>query len=93
MSIYNLMTTFPDYAPYDVGPREYLNLIRHAEYVCADSFHGTVFAILHKKPFFTFSRYKVNSTVSTNTRLNSILSLSELRRSFHFRRRKNRGMY
>ena len=73
---------FPDYAPYDVGPREYLNLIRHAEYVCADSFHGTVFSILHKKPFFTFSRYKVNSSVSTNTRLNSILSLLNLEDRF-----------
>lgn len=73
---------FPDYAPFDVGPREYLNLIRHAEYVCADSFHGTVFAILHKKPFFTFSRYEKNSTVSTNTRLNSILSLLNLEERF-----------
>lgn len=70
--------SFPDYAPYDIGPSEYLNLIRHAEYVLADSFHGTVFSILHKKPFFTFKRYKKDSTVSTNSRLQSILSLLNL---------------
>ncbi len=73
---------FADYAPYDIGPCEYLNLIRHAEYICADSFHGTVFSILHKKPFFTFSRYKKDSAVSTNSRLYSILELLSLEERF-----------
>jgi len=73
---------FPDYAPFDVGPSEYLNLIRNAKYICADSFHGTVFSILHHKPFFTFSRYKKNSGVSTNTRLTSILSILNLEHRF-----------
>lgn len=73
---------FPDYAPYDIGSSEYLNLIRHAEYVLSDSFHGTVFSILHKKPFFTFNRYKTDNTVSTNSRLTSILSLLGLEDRF-----------
>ena len=34
---------FADVTPYDVGPREWINLIKNAEYVCTDSFHRIVF--------------------------------------------------
>lgn len=74
--------SFADYKLYDVGPKEYLNLIRNAEIIFADSFHGTVFSILHKKPFFTLPRYSKNNTVSTNSRLNSILELLNLKERF-----------
>lgn len=43
--------SFPDEALYDVGPSEFINLIRNANYVCTDSFHGSVFSILNKKEF------------------------------------------
>lgn len=42
---------FADEAPYDVGPAEFLNYIRNAEYICTDSFHCSVFSILYKKKF------------------------------------------
>jgi hypothetical protein len=58
----------------DVGPREFVNLIRHADYVCTDSFHATVFSIQHQKNFFVFDRYKANDRASMNSRLSSILS-------------------
>lgn len=60
---------------YDIGPVEFLNLIANAEYVCTDSFHGTVFSILHHKKFFTFSRYKETKKDSTNSRLTSLLGI------------------
>lgn len=66
---------FPDIAPYDVGPKEFIRLIRDAEYVFTDSFHCSVFSMLHSKKFFTFRRYNSDSTVSTNGRLYSLLSL------------------
>ena len=66
---------FPDYAPYNVGPSEFVQLIRDAEYVFTDSFHASVFSLLHKKMFFTFRRYNNDSVVSTNGRLYSLLSL------------------
>lgn len=66
---------FPDYAPYNVGPAEFVQLIRDAEYVFTDSFHASVFSLLHKKKFFTFRRYNNDSVVSTNGRLYSLLSL------------------
>ena len=40
----------------DVGPMEFLSLIRHARAVCTDSFHGTVFSILFEKPFYNLRR-------------------------------------
>lgn len=67
--------SFPDYAPYNVGPAEFVQLIRDAEYVFTDSFHASVFSLLHKKNFFTFRRYNQDSIVSTNGRLYSLLSL------------------
>lgn len=34
-----------------VGPREFLSLIRNAEYIVTDSFHGTAFSIIFNKKF------------------------------------------
>ena len=70
---------FADETPYDIGPSEWLNLIRHAEYVCTDSFHGTVFSLINNIKFFTFERYSnKNSKVSTNSRIYSLLGIMEL---------------
>ena len=33
------------------GPLEWLSLVRHAQFVCTNSFHGTCFSIIHRKPF------------------------------------------
>lgn len=68
--------TFCDYAPYDVGPKEWINLIANAEYVCTDSFHGTVFSILFNKKFFDFRRHNNKSKVSTNSRIDSLLDVA-----------------
>ncbi len=69
---------FADEAPFDVGPSEFLNLIRNAEFVCTDSFHGTVFSLINHKKFFVFRRYKKHSKVSTNSRLSSLLKIVNL---------------
>lgn len=57
-----------------IGPKEFVNLIRHAKYVCTDSFHATVFSIQYQKLFFVFDRYSSNSKSSMNGRLSSLLS-------------------
>lgn len=63
---------FGDYAPYDVGPAEFLNLLRYAKYVCTDSFHGSVFSIIHHKPFVVFNRYDEQSKHSKNSRIDTL---------------------
>lgn len=62
---------FGDYAPYDIGPEEFVNLIRNAEYVFTDSFHGSVFSMLYKKQFMVFNRYSDQSISSKNSRIDS----------------------
>lgn len=76
--------SFGDIAPYDIGPAEFLNLIRGAEYVCTDSFHGTCFSIIHQKKFLVFDRYSNASRTSKNSRIDSLtcnLGLTERRYS------------
>lgn len=66
---------YADISAYDIGPAEFINLIRNAEYVCTDSFHGSCFAILNHKKFFTFNRFQTKNSQSTNTRIDSLLQL------------------
>lgn len=36
---------------FECGPEEFVNLVRHARIVCTNSFHGSVFSFLMKRPF------------------------------------------
>lgn len=64
---------YVDLAPYDIGPAEFINLIRNAKFMCTDSFHGTVFSILNSTSFFAFRRYEETSGFSTNDRMHTLL--------------------
>lgn len=78
---------FGDIAPYDVSPVDFVNLLRHAEYVLTDSFHGTIFSIMLERKFITFYRVKPNSTSSTHSRIDSLLNKFNLEeRLFKFDR-------
>ena len=67
-----------DEKPYNVGPSEFINLIRYAQYVITDSYHGTVFSILHSKKFFSFRRWPDGSRFSANDRLYTLLKFTGL---------------
>ena len=73
---------FGDEAPYDIGPEEFVNLIRHAKYVCTDSFHGSVFSILYHKQFISFNRYGDGKN-SRNSRLDTLFGNIGIDRRFH----------
>lgn len=66
--------SFGDYAPYDVAPDRFLNLLRGAAYVCTDSFHGACFSIIHEKQFVIFNRYAEVSKHSKNSRIDTLCS-------------------
>ena len=72
---------FGDIAPYDVGPGEFVNLIRHAEYVCTDSFHGSVFSVIYHKQFLSFRRYAGGKN-SRNSRIETLFSNTGIFRLF-----------
>lgn len=65
--------TYADKTPYDVGPAEFLNYVRHASYICTDSYHCSIFASLYHKEFFTFRRYIRDTKQSTNNRVEYLL--------------------
>ena len=69
---------FADIVPYNVGPAEFVNYIRNAEYVCTDSFHGTVFSLINNTNFYTFERFNKKAKMSTNSRIHSLLKIVEL---------------
>lgn len=64
---------YVDFAPYDISPVEFINLVKNAEIVCTDSFHGTVFSLIYSKKFYTFMRFSEKATLSTNSRINTLL--------------------
>lgn len=73
---------FGDIVMSDVGPAEFVDLIRGASCVCTDSFHGTIFSVLHHKQFIVFNRYSDMAKDSKNSRIDSIcqvLGLEERR--------------
>lgn len=57
----------------ETGPAEFVGLIKDAEIVLTDSFHGAVFAINYKKDFFTFKRFSDKDKESQNSRIYNIL--------------------
>lgn len=61
-----------DEMPFDIGPYEFINLIKHARLVLTDSFHCCVFSILFEKDFYAFKRFKDNDEMSTNDRLTTL---------------------
>ncbi|MHB8128917.1 MAG: polysaccharide pyruvyl transferase family protein, partial [Mobilitalea sp.] len=63
---------FGDYAPYDIYPAEFLNMLRGASFVCTDSFHGSVFSIIYRKKFMVFNRYDEKSRHSKNSRIDTL---------------------
>lgn len=65
--------TFGDYAPYDINPCDFVKLLMNAEYVCTDSFHGSVFSILMHRKFCAFYRVKPSASNSTHSRIDSLL--------------------
>ena len=58
----------------DCGPKEFLSLVRNAEFVCTTSFHGMAFSILFEKNFYCMGHPKYSDR---NRDLLSRLSLED----------------
>ena len=59
---------------HNAGPREFVYLIEHAEWVCTDSFHATALSINFGKNFVDFRRFDDTATDSQNSRIYDLLS-------------------
>ena len=57
-----------------IGPENFLGLIRFADKVVTNSFHGTAFSIIFEKDFFSVKSVDKNGKPENDTRLYNILS-------------------
>lgn len=64
--------------PFEVGPREFVSLIKNATYVCTDSFHGMAFSINYNIPFSVFKRFSDNDPKNQNSRIFNLLKVLQL---------------
>lgn len=65
---------FGDRVVSDAGPKEFLSLIKHADYVLTDSFHAIAFSVIFGKEFLGLKRYSDTASMSLNSRLADFLS-------------------
>lgn len=63
----------------DPDPSNFVSAIKNAEYVCTDSYHGTVFSILYHKKVMVFRRHCADSSKNTFSRLESLLSIAGMK--------------
>ena len=48
---------------YEAGVEEFLSLVKHAEYIVTNSFHGMIFSVQFKKQFSIFSREQCDTKI------------------------------
>ena len=64
---------YADICLFDIGPQELLSLIRQADFICTDSFHGTAFSVIFNKQFACFRRFRDEKRTSLNLRIDYLL--------------------
>lgn len=57
------------------GPKEFVQFVSQARFICTDSFHGTAFALKFEIPFFVFER-DYQTAIPQSTRIASLLALT-----------------
>jgi len=48
---------------YEAGVEEFLSLVKHAEFVVTNSFHGMIFSVQYKREFVVFSREQCDTKI------------------------------
>ena len=59
----------------DVGPGEFLYLIKNADHVVTDSFHGTIFSHVFKRKYTVVERFNENDLRNENSRIYTLLKI------------------
>lgn len=49
---------------YEAGVEEFLSLVKHAEFVVTNSFHGAIFSVQYQKEFAVFSREQCDTKIT-----------------------------
>lgn len=48
---------------YEAGVEEFLSLVKHAEFIVTNSFHGMIFSVQYRRPFYIFSREQCDTKI------------------------------
>lgn len=75
----NESSKFSDYQLFDIGPCEFIDLIKNANEIITDSFHGTAFSIIYNKNFWVLKRFKENDAKNMNSRIEDLFKLFDLK--------------
>ena len=59
---------------YEAGVEEFLSLVKHAEYIITNSFHGMIMSVQYQRPFVIFSREQCDTKI---TELLGLFGLSD----------------
>lgn len=59
---------------YEAGVEEFLSLVKYSECVVTNSFHGMIFAVQYRRPFYVFSREQCSTKI---TELLGLFGLSD----------------
>lgn len=71
---YSSYNDIPEMKYPDIGPNEFVSVIKNAKCVYTDSFHGTAFSINLHVPFWTFSR-NYAGVAEQSSRITSLLKM------------------
>lgn len=59
---------------YGIGPIEWINLFKNADFILTDSYHGTIFSLIFGKSFYNFKRFSDSELTSQNSRVQDFLT-------------------
>ena len=65
----------------NVGVNEFLSLIKYAELVITDSFHGAVFSSIFETPFEVLNRFEKSDLKSMNSRITTLMDILQVNRN------------
>lgn len=65
---------FGDIKLYDIGPAEFVNLVKYSVQVFTDSYHGAIFAALFQRDFYAFKRKYNKGADPMDSRIYSLMN-------------------
>lgn len=63
----------------DIGPCEFLQLIKNAKWICTDSYHCSIFSYIFQQPFSVFLRFNNNSQ-KLNSRIETLAKILKIQK-------------
>lgn len=77
---------------FDVGPKEFINLVDNAEYIIGSSFHACVFSIIFEKEFFavnTKNDYRIQTLLKMFDLQNCAIENKDINKQYNFNNKIN----